>query len=351
MKIRSTFVAVSFLAASLPSFADTFTLKDGTTLEGTIISESPESYVLDIQITKSIKDSRTIAKTEVVKVQREQLDQKAFEAVASQVPAPDFLTVDEYVSRISTVEQFLKKFPASKDFKKAKDILDTLKSESAAIADGGVKMNGEIVPASDYKANAYDLDARIQEARIRRSIEAGNLLSALRGFSTFDRDFRSTLSHGALSPLIKQVIQSHVAEARQSLQSLEARLKNRQLGLQRMSSEDRPVTEAAIREEDAQLEAAFKAEKDSKISWVTTSPFHKGSLEETVRFGEAEIIRLNASQTALGVDGGKAYREAWTAVHSGKGATAVAAAIAAAKSALVPASYLAPLEEAAKGIK
>lgn len=351
MKSYQALAAFSFFTASLPSFGDTFTLKDGSTLEGTIISQNAESYVLDVQVTKSIKDSRTVAKADVVKIQREEADQKAFEEVTAQIPAPDFLTADEYVTRIATVERFLKQFPKSDHAKKAKEILETLKLESAAVAAGGVKMNGELISASDYKANAYDLDARLQEAKIRRLIQDGNLLAALRAFSSFDQTFRTTLSHGALLPLIRQVIQSQVAEAKQSLQSLDERLKNRQLGLERMSSKDRPVTEAAIREEDAAMDARFKAEKDAKTTWVTTSPFNKASLEETVRFGEAELVRLNAIQTKLGVDGGKAFRDAYSAVQQGKNLAAVSAAIAAAKTALVAPSYLAPLEEAAKGIK
>jgi hypothetical protein len=73
-------------------------------------------------------------------------------------------------------------------------------------------------------------------------------------------------------------------------------------------------------------------------------------LEDTVKFCEQELTRLGAAQTALGVDGGKAYRDAWTATHGGN-AAAVSAALAAAKTAAVPARYLAPLEAAAKGIK
>jgi hypothetical protein len=351
MRILSTVLSLSFLVLAGSADADTFTLKDGSTLEGTIISQDAGSYVLDVNVTKTIKDTRQIAKADVVKVIPEKLDQKPFETVASQFPAPDFLTKEEYLRRISTVEQFLKKFPASDHSREAKEILNTLKNESDAITEGGIKMNGEIISARDFKANAYELNARSQEARIRRLIHDGNLLAALREFTTFDQDFRTTLSYGSLLQLIKQVIQTHVGEAKQSLQTLDARLKERQLGLQRMTAEARPITEAAIREEERELDAAFKAEKDAKIFWVTTSPFHKASLDEAVRFGESELVRLNAIKTTLGVDGGKAYREAFAAIQRGKDPAAIAAAIAAAKAAAVPPSYMTPLEEAAKEIK
>jgi hypothetical protein len=72
-----------------------------------------------------------------------------------------------------------------------------------------------------------------------------------------------------------------------------------------------------------------------------------------VKFCEQELVRLGKVQTVLGVDGGKAYRDACTAVRGGSAAAAAAAAaaLAAAKTAAVPARYLAPLEAAAKGLK
>lgn len=106
----------------------------------------------------------------------------------------------------------------------------------------------------------------------------------------------------------------------------------------------------SIKEEDTLIEARYKAEKDAKQNWVTISPFHKPSLEDTVKLCEQELVRLGAVQTVLGVDGGKAYRDAWTAVQGGN-AAAAASAPAAAKTAAVPARYLAPLEAAAKNIK
>jgi hypothetical protein len=347
MKTHSA-AALFFLAGSLSCLADTFTLKDGSTIEGKIIHEDATSYVLEVQVTKSIKDERTVAKADVAKIAREELDLTAFAEVQKLVPTPDFLTADEYVQRVSTVNGFLKTYPDSAKTKEAKVILETLKSEVAKIEAGGIKTNGELISPAAYKANAYELDARVQEARIRNLIAARQPLAALRVFSEFDQDYRTTLSYGALAPLIKQLVQVQVEEARQQLLTLDSRLKERQIGLDRMTNEDRPVTERAIQEQDEAIEARHKAEKDAKISWVTTSPFHKPSLEETVRFGEAELARLASITTVLGVDGGRSYREAWSAIHSGADAAAVATAIAAARSASVPPRYLEVLEKAAK---
>ncbi|MES2920901.1 MAG: PTPDL family protein [Verrucomicrobiota bacterium] len=351
MKTKSSLAALCLLSITLPSHADTFVLKDGTTLEAKIISETADEYVLEVQVTKSIKDERKILKADVAKKTADQPDLKAFEAIAKLSPTADLMSEDDYLVQIAAVEKFLKDYPASNKAKEAKAILATLKSESAQVAAGGIKYNGKIVSPGEFKANAYDLDARIEEAKIRRQVEAKEYLAALRAFGDFDRDYRTTLSYGALSPLIKQVIQNQVAEAKQLLLGYDARVKARDVGLQQMAAEDRKISENAIKAEAAELEKRYKTEKDAKQLWVTPSPFNKASLEDTVRVGEAELIRIAAVKTALGVDGGKAYRDLYNAVHNGGNAAAVTAALTAAKTALVAPRYLAPLETAAKGRK
>jgi hypothetical protein len=351
MKRKPAFAALCLLGISIPCLADTFNLKDGTSLEGVILSDAGDSYVIEVQVTKSIKDERKILKTDVAKIIRDEPDLKAFEPISKLVPTPDMLTADEYSRNIATVEKFLKTYPTSGQSKSAKTILETLKSESAQVSAGGIKLNAKMVTPDEYQANAYDLDARVQEAKIRSFIAGNQFLPALRVYVDFDRDYRNTLSYGALLTIMKQVIQTHVEEAKQSLATLDARTKERAIGIQRMPLEDRKITEDAIKSENAELEAFYKAEKNAKQNWPTTSPFHKASLEDTVKFGQAELIRLNAVKTAMGVDGGKSYREAWAAIHSGANAAAVTAALASAKAAGVPARYLAPLEAVAKGVK
>jgi hypothetical protein len=351
MKTKPTLAAFFAVSLSLPCFADTFTLKDGTTLEGSILSETPDAYTLEVQVTKSIKDERKVPKADVVKVSRAQPDLIAFEALGKLTPIPDLLTEEEYAVRIKTLEKFLKEHPSSSKAKEVQAVLSTLKAEVAEVSAGGVKFNGKIISAEEYKANAYDLDARVLEAKIRSLIDAGQLLLALREFVDFDRDFRTSLSYGTLSPLMKQVIQNQVAEASQQLSTLDARTKARDAKLQQMAPEDRRVTAAAIKEEADAIDARYKAEKEAKQVWPTMSPFHKQSLDDTVTFGKAELARLAAIKTVLGVDGGKAYRELYSVVHNDGNAAAVNAAAAAAKTAMVPDRYTAPLIAAANGRK
>lgn len=175
----------------------------------------------------------------------------------------------------------------------------------------------------------------------------GRYLAALRSFSEFSRDFPNTEAHMTMVPMATQVINRHLAEVRQLLAGFDARQRERQVGLDRMTAADRAATEGAIREELAAAEARFKREKDAKVGWVTPDPYFKPSLDETLTFGKIELGRLSGMGGPLKVDGGKAYRDALSLIQGRGDKTAVGIAITTAQTAMVPKRYLDILEAAA----
>lgn len=335
------------LLPALSAMADTFQMKDGTQLEGTILSEVADAYIVEVQVSKSIKDERRIAKADVVKLVRVRPDIKAFETISALYPVPDLLTADEYGVRIRTVEKFLKDHLGSLKTPEAKAILAKLKAEANEILAGGIRIDGKIISAADYRRDAYEIDSKVQDAKIRALVKQGSYLPSLRAFSSFSRDFPNTVAHAELLPIITQVIKNYLAEINQQLAGFDARAKQRQLGLERMPAADRRATENAIREETAAVEARFKREKEAKVGWVTTDPYFKPSLDETVTFGKQELTRLAALKSKPAVDGGRAYRDALSLIQARGDKSAITSAISAAKVAQVPQRYIATLEAAA----
>lgn len=346
MKTKSTFVLLWLAALAFPAFADTIFMKDGTTLEGEVVREDATSYIIEVQITKSIKDEQVILKADVDRVRKVGPDISAFEGISTLVPTPDALTSGEYAQRIQAVEKFLSDHRGSVKSKDAREILATLKKEANEVLAGGIKVDGKIISPSDYLANQYAIDARIEAAKIKQAVDSANYLQALRIFSAFDKDFRSTEAYEEMRPLISRVIRTYVGGIAQSLATFDDRTKKRMVGLEQMTPADRSVTERAIVEETAAIEKRFKAEKDAKIGWVTTAPFFKPSLEETVSFGKQELTRLDAQGGNPDADGGKAYRDALTKIQSGDKAAATAA-LTAAKTAGVSPRYIDLLNAAA----
>lgn len=349
MKTRSfSHSLICTLALATPAIADTFTLKDGSTFEGRVLKEDATTYHVEVKVSKSIKDERNIAKADVTKIEKEQADLVAFAELSKTLPTPDLLTVEEYALRIRAVEKFLADNHGSSKTKEARAMVATLKSESDAVKDGGIKMNGKIISPADCRVNAYEIDARVQEAKIRAAIKEAHYLQALRMFSEFDRDYRNTAPMADLLPIINQVITTYLADVGQQLSTYDARVKQRDLGLQRMAPADRSATENAIHEEAADFEAKYKTEKDSKVGWVITDPFNKPSLDDTLNFGKQEITRLAALANAQKVDAGKIYRDTLALIQNSGNAATVTANLNVAKTAMMAPRYIANLDAAAR---
>jgi len=348
MKFHSLFAFLWLGILTQSVFADTFLMKDGTELRGVVLKQDTTSYFVEIQFAKGIKDERVLAKEDVVSIVREKPDVAAFELIAELFPIPDALTSGQYDQRIRAVEKFMAEYRGSSKYKVAKEMLAALKSEVSEIQAGAVKLDGKIISSADYQANAYEIDARIAAASIKRLIDDARYLEALRGFSTFERDFRNTASYDLVVPLIKQVISVYTAGISHSLSGYDERIKDRETGLEQMPLADRNNTIGAIAQETMALDSRFQAQKAAKIGWVTPHLFHKASLVDTLAYGKKELARLETAKKVAMGDGGKAYQNAFLLIKDGAKQEVVSAAINAAKAAGVSPRYMQNLQAAAK---
>lgn len=341
-------LSILLIAGLMPlACADTLQLKDGTKLEGKILKEDPQSYLVEVMVTKSIKEEKTIAKTDVVKIDRVKPEEIAFAALSKLAPAPDLLGAGEYQVRISKLEKFLKEFPTGTTAAKAKAMIDELAKEQAAVAEGGVKLNGTIIPAAERDANKVELSARAAELAIRAHVQASEWLPALRKFSEFERDYSTTLPFKESLPVVKQAIEAYRSQVNEAIASLPKRLEDRKVGLERMTSEVRNGSMRAIEEQNAAVEKRYADEKKAGVKWVTPDLFHKASLDDASRFADQELKRLQTLKTDAKIDAGKAWRDAWAAVH-GSDAKAVTTAMTDVKAAKIAPELVAELETIAK---
>lgn len=330
------------------SFADIFHLKDGRVLEATILEEREDSYLLEVQVTRSIKDEVTVAKDDVLSIEREEPDASAFANIRDLTPTPDLLTQNEYTGRIETIREFIENFPDSEHIAEARDSLDTHLTELETIEAGGIKFDGELICRDERLENAYYIDSRIAETSIRRLIQESALRQALRQFNEFEQDFTGSEAWHALLPLMQQVATSHQTSARGMLDDYDDLIAMQEVGLGRMGHEERHNTMRAINERDHSLRNRHQREREDQETWLSLHPYYKPALEETVRVAEREIRRLEAaaSQSLQDPTPSQLWRDAIAAIQSGD-ESAANAAIAAARSGRMSATYISRLEKLA----
>lgn len=353
MKFRFAVFPFACVASLAVASADTFVMKDGSKLEGRIISQTDTHYELEVRIGKSIRDEKTVAKSDVVEILPEKLDEKDFEGVAKLIPVPDLSSADEYARRMAAVSKFLAAHGDSPKASEAKTILETLKTEAESIAAGGLKVDGKILSAEDYKADMYDIDAKILEKRIRLIAASGDIPGALRGMGRMDLDFRLTSSRKALQPLMKQLVQIYKEQISEQAATYEKRVAEREASLARMSIDARNATEKALDDEVAQARARFKADQEAKQIWCFTHPYLLESLEEAMESIEDFEKGEHEDELDESKDAGRIYRNILKFIANNTDPLTIEDAIAQGYDAKIADRYLQILKDTAiaKGVQ
>lgn len=345
MKSRFSCLPFACLLMAATASADTFVMKNGDRLDATILKETPDSYVLQVQITKSIRDEKTVAKADVVEIIAEKMDEKAFELIKGLVPVPDLQGNDEYDRRIVAVVGFIKNHPKSPLIPEAEKMLSTLKTEGVVVMGGGMKLGDKLITAEEYKADAYDIDARIIEKRARDAAARGDILGGLRGIDRLETDYKYTDSRRATAPLKQQLLKRYKAQIGEQLTTFDTRTAERNAGLARMTAEARATTEQALAEELETTTRLMASENEKNMRWVTTHPYHKDSLEDAV--DEIE----DAMTDDIGDNGrnsGKIYRNVVRIIGEQSDHEVIKEVIGQAEEVEIPAKYIDKLKEIAK---
>ncbi len=289
---------IALLAAIITTnlSADTIILKTGKKYDGRVISEDEKSYFCEIQVTKSIKDERRFAKDQVREIIRESAEHKELEKITKLVPTPDRMAAAAYDKRITATKAFIAKYPKSKHLDKAKTILATLRQEQKTIAKGGLKLDGQLIPADDIEANAYDIHARILYHDIKALAAAGHYQKALRKWETLKNDYQLTTQ----------------------LNNLEARTAKRKAALESMSESDRQRAESLLAKKQKAYAALVEKEKTQlRTQWLTINPSNKEALEHNLRSIDTLANSLHNQRTTQTTPAGPVFRDAWSALAGG----------------------------------
>jgi hypothetical protein len=321
------------------SSADIIEMKDGTVYHGTVVKKDGSDYVVEVQVSKSIKDERRIPQADVTRITPEDKSESDFTEIAALLPVPDLSTTAEYDARLKKAQNFLKTYKDSKHKADVQKITDTLGNESSAIGAGGVKFGGKVISVEERKPIAYTLDSQIAIANVKRLAEQGKIPAALRAWSVFEKDFAASAAYRDNLPYMIRLMQSQLAMVSQMLVDVPTVTKQREEGLKGLSDQQRSQSKKAIDEDAESYRKLAEAEKSQQIKWLTLNPFVKGPIEETKRSLDSEIKRLQAVVPT--VKGDDAYAKAWEALKK-EGATKqeITTALGEARSMSVPPAYL-----------
>ncbi len=323
--------------------ADTIILKTGKKYNGTVISEDSTSYLIEIQITKTIKDKRKFLKTDVAEIIEETKAEKDYKTLSNLTPTPDQLNTENYQTRITKAQAFIAKHPKSPEEPKVRAALAILERELDVISKGGTKLNGKLISADEVKTNAYDIHAVIISNKIKKLRQQGRHQQALRKWEELKNNYPHSAAYVDIAPSITAILQSYQRQLSTHLSTLDARIAKRNNLLKTLSDSDRRRAEQTITQKQATYEARIqKEEKELKTRWLTIDPYHKRALEYNQRNIKSELQSLSRKSSSKIQLAGPSYRGSWAALASGN-LDEASKLLKTLKSLKLPDSYTAPL--------
>lgn len=319
--IRSTIALIGILLLVSPAAsADTIILKNGTRYQGRIVKEEGDRYLLQIQVTPSIKDERWVAKADVEKFEKENVAAAEFAELKKLTDTPDLLDVDDYEVRIRKLRAFIDQHRTAKESTEAEKLIKTLEAERDTIAGGAIKLNGRIIPPGEMKSDAIGIDAAIMGKQFERAAAGNNLLEAVRLYEKLETNFMGTTAQAAALPVCAQLLGTYQAQINRSVATLDARLKERDIGLERMPAADRERAKRIFAQQADAFAQQTALEKEQGTKWLSVDPFDKTSLDSAQRRIDTELKRLErpvVSRTGTKAPD-EAYRDAWAALEGAR---------------------------------
>ena len=313
-KILLHILATTALGMS-SSLADTITLKSGKVFEGRVLEENATDYILEIQITATIKDRKTVKKNDVESIVAEAPDLKPYESLKDTLPTPDQLSEGDYQGLIEPVRSFVKKYPKSEYINKVKKMLSTLEEESKRVEAGDVRLSGEWISKADWDSNAYELDAqlalgKIKLAALRRQYRQAMLASdeLSNSFPLSEALYESEDIAKIILPKYLRIISAKAATAKEKFEQREKNLNN-------LPSRDAKRVKLEIDAQTARHNAEMAKARESRTRWLPENDFDEKGLKNLER-SISTAISSHSRPTRDKKNFSQLYRDAWAAASA-----------------------------------
>lgn len=267
-QVSSWFVAIALASLCVSGFADTVTLKSGEKLEGKITGETATEISMDVKISAGITDSRTIPKAEVAKVEKEQPDVIAWQALKNLKPGANSLpTAASYEPFIRSLRGFATQFPNSAHTADAQKAATAFEEEKKRVEAGEVKLSGNWITKEEAVKDRYQINAAIAFNYMKDQSTRGDLPGALNTFTVIESQYPGSRIFPDAVELARRILPTLKAETDRRLPALQNEAAEREKGMALASDTQRAELVAALQREQASAEAALAAAEKQNLKW------------------------------------------------------------------------------------
>lgn len=296
-----------FCLSSWVYASESIELRDGTKVEGRIVSVTADSVVVDVPTSPTIREEKIYPRADVAEIRRAGRDDIAFEEVAAIVVPP---TADDPAAYDALLEQkvrpFMQNFAYSRHLPEARKLAAALEAERERVASGETKVDGQWVTAAS-PADQIELSGRVQLAKMK---EAHDPVNALRAFEVLEKNGKTSSSYPESVGWALRMIEKLRANLARARTDLERRTREQEQGLQLASADRRIQMEQGMAQDQAALQAQLDRAKQSGSKWIPVLPESR-TLEALSKLADSEESRLSkvdVETLSAGVDAAKEAR-------------------------------------------
>ncbi|MEO8207372.1 MAG: hypothetical protein ABI615_14435, partial [Chthoniobacterales bacterium] len=136
-------------------------LKSGEKIQGRITMTTDQEVVMEINVSPTIKDERTIPRSDIAKIDAIGPDERAFNKIKDLTPADTILEPAYYDDVIrAKIDPFLQDYAYSRYVSDVRKIKDTfLKEKARMYKSEEVKFEGAWLNKEAYEKDRYQIDA------------------------------------------------------------------------------------------------------------------------------------------------------------------------------------------------
>jgi len=299
--ISKTFGAYFLTLIWFTSFgvhADIITLSDGTTYTGRILSEQEDSYVLEVQFSKNIKDQKIVKKADLKSVEKEAEDfVHEVNQVTGLVPTADFMVEKDYVKLLRRkISPLLEKDITDTQKKSILSIKKILEHEKERLSKGDVKFKGSWRTPEEQTKMLFRIDSGRLLHQLQESKKKASAIVVLNTFDTFEEEYAASESYEEAIGIALEAINSYLPKVLNAQKTLEMRSKDREENYKSLSVADLRRSRAEIKRQEKLAEERRSEAKENKSKWFVPYSYDTGGLNTIAQNLISEKKRL---QTAL----------------------------------------------------
>lgn len=285
-------LAVLASMACAPLFADTITLTSGQKLEGKITNETDTEITVEVKVSAAVTDEQTIPKSTIAKIEKEQPDVIAWQALKNIKPGVNSLPLAQYDTLMRPLQGFVNEYPKSAHAAAATAILSTLSEEKKRVEGGEVRLGEKWLTKEEVDKERYQIGGLLSYQYMRSQRAAGDLIGALNSFEQLEKNYPGSKSFPDAVDAARETLAALKATIDRAQQTFQTRKAEFDAGLANASAIQKPELLAARQRELAVGEAAVAAADKAKIKWPALVPSSDKNLDAIAKKIPNEAQRL-----------------------------------------------------------